>query len=170
VQDASFARTGSDPSDVDFVFDLRSADGGLASPTIRAALLATRDTIAKLPRALPPINFFMDDATWPCNTTSWCTPQLINAWLAQPSSAPWRSNLVLEGGGGSDAVVQFCRFSAEMAMPIDQEVAFEMLRGARVPSPSNKYRDRLCKNSEMAGFYHTIVRFPEPGLDIYLTE
>ena len=39
-----------------------------------------------------------------------------------------------------------------------------------VPSPSNKYRDRVCKNIEMTGVYHTILKFPELGPDIYLTE
>ena len=39
-----------------------------------------------------------------------------------------------------------------------------------VPSPSNKYRDRVCKNLEMTGIYHTILKFPELDPDIYLTE
>ena len=39
-----------------------------------------------------------------------------------------------------------------------------------VPSPSNKYRDRFCKNIKMTGFYHTILKFPELDPDIYLTE
>ena len=39
-----------------------------------------------------------------------------------------------------------------------------------VPSLSNKYRDRVCKNLEMTGFYHTILNSPELGPDIYLTE
>ena len=39
-------------------------------------------------------------------------------------------------------------------------------------SPSNTYRDRVCKFFEINGFYHTIRRFPELGPDtgIYLTE
>ena len=39
-----------------------------------------------------------------------------------------------------------------------------------VPSPLNKYRDRVCKYIEMTGFYPTILKFPELGPDIYLTE
>ena len=39
-----------------------------------------------------------------------------------------------------------------------------------VPSPSNKYRDRVCKIIEMTGVYHTILKFPELDPDIYLTE
>ena len=40
-----------------------------------------------------------------------------------------------------------------------------------VPSPSNHYRDRVCKSIETTGFYHTILKFPEElGPDIYLTE
>ena len=37
-------------------------------------------------------------------------------------------------------------------------------------SQSNTYRDCDCKNIEMSGFYHTILKFPELGPDIYLTE
>ena len=43
-------------------------------------------------------------------------------------------------------------------------------RRGTVPSPSNKYRDRVCKNLEMTGIYHTILKFPELDPDIYLTE
>ena len=39
-----------------------------------------------------------------------------------------------------------------------------------VPSALNKYRDRVCKSIEMTGFYPTILKFPELGPDIYLTE
>ena len=39
-----------------------------------------------------------------------------------------------------------------------------------VPSPSNKYRDRVCNNIEMTGFYHTILKLPQLDPDIYLTE
>ena len=44
------------------------------------------------------------------------------------------------------------------------------LRFRIVPSPLNKYRDRVCKNIEMTDFYHTILKFPEFGPDIYATE
>ena len=30
-----------------------------------------------------------------------------------------------------------------------------------VPSPSNTYRDRVCKNIEMTGFHHTILKCPD---------
>ena len=30
-----------------------------------------------------------------------------------------------------------------------------------VPSPFNKYRDRVCKSIEMTGFYHTILKCPD---------
>ena len=39
-----------------------------------------------------------------------------------------------------------------------------------VPSPSHKYRDRVCKNIEMTGIYHTILKLPQLDPDIYLTE
>ena len=41
-----------------------------------------------------------------------------------------------------------------------------------VPSSSNQYRDRVCKNIEMTGVgvYHTILKFPDFGPDIHLTE
>ena len=38
-----------------------------------------------------------------------------------------------------------------------------------VPSPSDKYRDRVCKNIETAEFYPTILKCPELGPDIYLS-
>ena len=37
----------------------------------------------------------------------------------------------------------------------------ELLMAAEVPSPLNKYRDRVCKTLEMTGFYHTILKFPD---------
>ena len=45
-----------------------------------------------------------------------------------------------------------------------------VLRDHHVPSPSNKYRDRVFKSLEMTGIYHTIMKFPELDPDIYLTE
>ena len=39
-----------------------------------------------------------------------------------------------------------------------------------VPSPFNKCRDCVCKSIEMTGFYPTILKCPELGPDIYLTE
>ena len=39
-----------------------------------------------------------------------------------------------------------------------------------VPSPSHKYRDRVCKNIETTRFHHTILKFPDLGPDVYLTE
>ena len=40
----------------------------------------------------------------------------------------------------------------------------------QVPSPSNKYRDRVCKNIQITGFHSTILNFSELVPDIYLTE
>ena len=39
-----------------------------------------------------------------------------------------------------------------------------------VPSPSNKYRDRIYKTIELTGVYPTILKFSELGPDMYLTE
>ena len=38
------------------------------------------------------------------------------------------------------------------------------------PSPSNIYRDRVGKTVEMTGVHHTILKCPERGPDIYVTE
>ena len=46
----------------------------------------------------------------------------------------------------------------------------DFITATSVPSPSNKYRDRVCKIIEMTGIYPTILKFPELDPDIYLTE
>ena len=35
------------------------------------------------------------------------------------------------------------------------------MMGTPVPSPSNNYRDRVCKIIEMTGFYPTILKCPD---------
>ena len=56
------------------------------------------------------------------------------------------------------------------ADPAAIDAAVAAVQSASVPSPANKYRDRVCKNLEMTGIYHTILKCPEFDPDIYLTE
>ena len=77
-------------------------------------------------------------------------PNKLRIWDLIRSTTSWQSSL------------------KEHAIPVKRTRRYKELYS--VPSPSNNYRDRVCKTIEMTGFYHTILKCPELGPDIYLTE
>ena len=61
-----------------------------------------------------------------------------------------------------------CRTGRALSAAMSAEGAEPTQRG--VPSPLVTSRDRVCNNIEMTGFYHTILKCPELGPDMYLPE
>ena len=93
---------------------------------------------------------------------------LTGSVLSRRSGLPLRSVCVLRNNFGDDGLRAIV--GAAVASPELSTICGLVHEQRDVPSPSNKYRDRVCKSIEMTGVYHTILKCPELGPDIYLTE
>eukprot|EP01050_Picozoa_sp_SAG11_P024914 SAG11_NODE_5453_length_1555_cov_1.385989_1_plen_305_part_10 len=129
-----FLAQGADPSDVDFIFDLRDsfATAGIGDTALRAALFTSYDAVVAHPLALPPVAFFLHSFVAHCESgsavASGCGADSLALWLSQPENAAWRKSVAFDA---STSEVSFCRFSAEFATPSEPALQIAMMDSSR---------------------------------------